>query len=247
MNNIKLEYIINKKLRSDTIEDYTFNGLQIEGKKNINKIVTGVTACQKLLNVAVKKKADAIIVHHGYFWKNESKVVRGIKRNRFKTILSNNINLYAWHLPLDLHPKLGNNYQLAKILEINIKNVLDNFLFVGNLKERTNRFIFKKRIEKIFKKKIIYFHYNKKKKIKNVALCTGAGQNLLNKIDEKKIDTFITGEVGEQTMHLSKEKKINFYSLGHHDTEIWGILSLSNWLKKKLKIDVEFVNIKNPF
>lgn len=104
MKNTELEQLINEKLNSAAISDYAPNGLQVEGKEMVQKIVTGVTASQALLDEAVRLGADAVIVHHGYFWKGESPVIRGMKRNRLKTLLANDINLYGWHLPLDAHP-----------------------------------------------------------------------------------------------------------------------------------------------
>ncbi|WP_368765083.1 Nif3-like dinuclear metal center hexameric protein, partial [Klebsiella pneumoniae] len=108
MKNSELEQLINDKLNSAAISDFAPNGLQVEGRETVHKIVTGVTACQALLDEAVRLQADAVIVHHGYFWKNESPVIRGMKRRRLKTLLANDINLYGWHLPLDAHPELGN-------------------------------------------------------------------------------------------------------------------------------------------
>ncbi|SPX56447.1 putative hydrolase-oxidase [Klebsiella pneumoniae] len=120
MKNSELEQLINDKLNSAAISDFAPNGLQVEGRETVHKIVTGVTACQALLDEAVRLQADAVIVHHGYFWKNESPVIRGMKRRRLKTLLANDINLYGWHLPLDAHPELGNNAQLAHLLGINV-------------------------------------------------------------------------------------------------------------------------------
>ncbi len=120
MKNSELEQLINDKLNSAAISDFAPNGLQVEGRETVHKIVTGVTACRALLDEAVRLQADAVIVHHGYFWKNESPVIRGMKRRRLKTLLANDINLYGWHLPLDAHPELGNNAQLAHLLGINV-------------------------------------------------------------------------------------------------------------------------------
>lgn len=125
MKNTELEQLINDKLNSAAISDYAPNGLQVEGKETVQKIVTGVTASQALLDEAVRLQADAVIVHHGYFWKGESPVIRGMKRRRLKTLLANDINLYGWHLPLDAHPELGNNAQLAALLGITVKGEIE--------------------------------------------------------------------------------------------------------------------------
>ncbi|EFA29018.1 conserved hypothetical protein, partial [Haemophilus influenzae HK1212] len=118
MNNLELEQLINQKLSSDKINDYAPNGLQVEGKTEIKKIITGVTASQALIDYAISQNADAILVHHGYFWKSENPCIRGMKGKRIKALLVNDINLYGYHLPLDVHPELGNNAQLAKLLDI---------------------------------------------------------------------------------------------------------------------------------
>ncbi len=133
MKNSELEQLINDKLNSAAISDFAPNGLQVEGRETVHKIVTGVTACQALLDEAVRLQADAVIVHHGYFWKNESPVIRGMKRRRLKTLLANDINLYGWHLPLDAHPELGNNAQLAHLLGINVLGEIEPLVPWGEL------------------------------------------------------------------------------------------------------------------
>lgn len=133
MKNTELEQLINDKLNSAAISDYAPNGLQVEGKETVHKIVTGVTASQALLDEAVRLQADAVIVHHGYFWKGESPVIRGMKRHRLKTLLENDINLYGWHLPLDAHPELGNNAQLAALLGITVMGEIEPLVPWGEL------------------------------------------------------------------------------------------------------------------
>lgn len=133
MKNSELEQLINDKLNSAAISDFAPNGLQVEGRDTVQTIVTGVTASQALLDEAVRLQADAVIVHHGYFWKNESPVIRGMKRRRLKTLLANDINLYGWHLPLDAHPELGNNAQLAHLLGINVLGEIEPLVPWGEL------------------------------------------------------------------------------------------------------------------
>jgi len=139
MHNLALENLLNQKLNSDTINDYAPNGLQVEGKVEVKKIITGVTASQALIDYAVEQKADALLVHHGYFWKSENPCIRGMKGKRIKTLLVNDINLYGYHLPLDVHPELGNNAQLAQLLGIeNLQPLEQNAISIpvwGTLKE----------------------------------------------------------------------------------------------------------------
>ena len=135
MNHYELEALINQHLNSHTFSDYAPNGLQVEGRSEVKRVITGVTACQALLDEAVAREADAIIVHHGYFWTSEPAAIKGMKRRRLRTLLANDINLYGWHLPLDAHPELGNNAQLAKLLDIEIRGEVMPLVFHGELAE----------------------------------------------------------------------------------------------------------------
>lgn len=245
MNNLKLEKIINKYLQINLYKDHVPNGLQIEGTSTIKKIITGVTASQDLLNKAVELKSDAIIVHHGFFWKNEPIQILNMKKKRIKTILCNNINLYSYHLPLDIHPIIGNNIQIGNIIDVKDINYILPILPIGKLEKPIKPEKFKNELKKKFKKKPLYIG-NNKKVIKKIAWCSGSGQNLLQKAAQFGADAFITGEVSEQVFHIAKEMDINFYSIGHHTTETYGIQALGNWLKKKYGFSVNFINIFNP-
>ncbi|QJC30213.1 Nif3-like dinuclear metal center hexameric protein [Enterobacteriaceae endosymbiont of Plateumaris sericea] len=246
MNNIELEKIINKKLNSNNIFDYVPNGLQIEGKKNIRNIITGVSACQNLLDIAVFEKADAIIVHHGYFWKNEPLIIKGLKRNRLKTLLSNDINLYSWHIPLDINNTISNNVFLANLLNINIIGKINPFIFYGNfnppLKIQDLISLIKDKLNRI----PLHFGKNAPKIINNIAWCSGAGQKFFEEIVNSNIEVFLTGEISEQTIHIATEYGINFISAGHHATEKGGLIMLSQWLKDKYKLKIKFIDINNP-
>lgn len=248
MLNFELEDIINNYLNNSNFKDYLPNGLQVEGKRKIKNIVTGVTASQELINKAIVLKSDAIIVHHGYFWKNEPLIIHGTKRMRLKKLLSNDINLYSWHLPLDYHQEVGNNYCLAKELEIKIMGKINSFVFWGELKypltvNQLKNFINKKTNKKPF----IYSSNFAKKYIFRVAWCTGQGQNFIDLLYKfKNIDAFITGEVSEQTIHSIKENKIHFFAIGHHASEIYGVYELGKWLTENYNLKVTFININNP-
>ncbi|MCW5197703.1 Nif3-like dinuclear metal center hexameric protein [Buchnera aphidicola] len=247
MNNKLLEKIINKKLNSKSFHDSTYNGLQIEGCKKIKKIITGVTACQILLDISVKYRAEAIIVHHGYFWKNDPKCIHNFTRKRLQTILSNNINLYSWHLPLDAHLKLGNNAYIEKSLKIDKKKIITPYLWSGQFKNKISGKKLYKKIFSIFKRKPIYIPENTNKKISSIAWCSGKGQNLILKVIQHKIDCFLTGEISEETTHYARESNIHFFSIGHHASETGGIQLLSNWLSKKYQnLNIKFINVDNP-
>ncbi|CAL4321237.1 Nif3-like dinuclear metal center hexameric protein [Buchnera aphidicola] len=247
MNNQFLENLINTKLNSSFFNDCTYNGLQIEGCQEINKIITGVTACQILLQKAIFYNAQAIIVHHGYFWKNEPKYIKGYIKERLKTILLNNINLYSWHLPLDAHKKLGNNAYIAQVLNIIQKGYINPYLWWGMLKKPISGKKLFKKISKIFSKKPIYISGENNKKILNIAWCSGKGQKFIHEVIQRNIDCFITGEISEEITHYVRESNMHFFAVGHHATEIGGVQLLGEWLKSvDKKLDIKFINVDNP-
>ncbi len=255
MNNLELERIINQKLNSDTIADYAPNGLQVEGKTEINKIVTGVTASQALIDYAVSRNADALLVHHGYFWKSENPCIRGMKGRRIKTLLVNDINLYGYHLPLDVHPELGNNAKLAQLLGIDHLQPLEAGAFsvpvYGTLHEPVSAQQFAARIEQVLQRKPLLcdaaeFNQNAPHFIRTVGICSGGGQGYIDLAAAQGIDAFITGEVSEQTVHSSREQGIHFFAAGHHATERYGIKALGEWLAQECGLEVEFKDIDNP-
>ena len=178
MKNTELEQLINEKLNSAAISDYAPNGLQVEGKETVQKIVTGVTASQALLDEAVRLGADAVIVHHGYFWKGESPVIRGMKRKRLKTLLANDINLYGWHLPLDAHPELGNNAQLAALLGITVMGEIEPLVPWGELTMPVPGLELASWIEARLGRKPLWCGDTGPEVVQRVAWCTGAGKVL---------------------------------------------------------------------
>ncbi|CAL4321067.1 Nif3-like dinuclear metal center hexameric protein [Buchnera aphidicola] len=246
MNNFELEKVINKKLFHHNLVDIIPNGLQIEGSSSIYKIITGVSICQELIDFAVYKKAQAIIVHHGFFWKNESQRIIYNKRKRLHKILLNNINVYNWHFPLDVHPELGNNVQIAKKLNINILGKINDFVLWGKFFSSITVQDLYKKLELLFFNKPIYFSTNIKNVIHNIAWCSGKGQNFLKNVLNFNLDSFLTGEASEDTIYFAKENNINFFSVGHYSTERYGIQALGDWLIKKHNLHVEFFDVYNP-
>lgn len=246
MRNTELEHIINQKLNSDVVEDYAPNGLQVEGRQEVRRIVTGVTACQALLDRALAHGADAVIVHHGYFWKNEAPVISGMKRRRLKTLLANDINLYAWHLPLDAHPELGNNAQLAAALDIRVTGALEPLLPQGELATPLSGDALRLRLEQTLGRSVLHCGDGGPAQISRLAWCTGGGQGFIELAAKAGVDAFITGEVSEQTIHVAREQGLHFYAAGHHATERGGIRALGEWLTQQYDLDVTFIDIPNP-
>lgn len=246
MRNTELEHIVNQKLNTAAIKDFAPNGMQVEGRSEIIKIVTGVTACQALLDEAVRRNADAVLVHHGYFWKNEAPVIKGMKRNRLKTLLTHDINLFGWHLPLDAHPQLGNNALLAKDLGITVRGEVEELLPWGELDEALTGEQLAARIASALGREPLHCGDNAPALIRRVAWCSGGGQGFIDNAAAFGVDAFISGEVSEQTIHSAREQGLHFFAAGHHATERAGIRALGEWLAENYSLDVTFIDIDNP-
>lgn len=246
MNNLQLEALINQKLDVSNFHDYAPNGLQVEGRRNVQRVVTGVTASQDLLDAAIAVEADAILVHHGYFWKNEPAVVRGMKRNRLKALLVNDINLYGYHLPLDAHPVLGNNAQLAELFGIAVQGEIMPLVPYGELEKPLSGEELRQRIEVILDRKVLHSAQGGPEEIRRIAWCSGGGQGFIQQAAEFGVDAFISGEVSEQTIHIAREMGLHFYAAGHHATERYGVKALGEWLESEHGLDVMFIDIDNP-
>ena len=251
MQNIELLQYLNGLLVPHKFRDYCPNGLQVEGKSDIQKIVTGVTASQALIDAAIDANADAILVHHGYFWKGESANIVAMKRNRIKALLLNDINLFAYHLPLDAHPEFGNNAQLAKLLGFtgNESLELGNELSVvryGLVSAATSDISsLAQLVEKQLNRTPLVVAAGPDN-IRTVAWCTGGGQSYIELAAERGIDVFITGEASEQTIHTAREMKMHFIAAGHHATERYGAKALGEHLMTEHFLDVQFIDIDNP-
>lgn len=246
----KLLSHLTELLAPSKIKDYCPNGLQVEGAEHVTKVITGVTASQALVDAAVAAGADALLVHHGYFWQGENPVICSIKKKRLKALLMADINLFAYHLPLDIHPTLGNNAQLAKLFGIEDANGLeiDNPVSVamkGRLITPQTVAQLTQVIDNALSQRPLV-EGNPDKVIKTIAWCSGGGQSYIDMAAEQGIDAFITGEVSEQTIHIAREMDIAFFCAGHHATERYGVKALGEHLVEKFGLDVEFIDIPNP-
>ena len=252
MQNTELEQILNSELNVSSIRDYCPNGLQVAGRSEIHSIVTGVTASQALLDAALDLNADAVLVHHGYFWKNESPVIKGMKRERLKTLLTNDINLLAYHLPLDVHPVLGNNAQLAQHLGIEVAGGLepDNRYSValhGSFAAPVTAQQLSERLTDVLNRTPLHCASEQAPDlIRTVAWCTGGGQSYIELAAEAGVDAFISGEASEQTVHIAREMGMHFFAAGHHATERFGVKALGEWLHSAYGLHVTFIDIPNP-
>ena len=247
MNIDELNNYLTLLLQPQLFNDYCPNGLQVEGKREINKIVTGVTASYALLEAALEANADAVLVHHGYFWRGEALPITGIKKRRIQFLLQHDINLFAYHLPLDMHPELGNNVMLAKQLGLNVtgwageKNMLllAELSLPQPLKQLVN--LIETRL-----KRVPQVIGDLNKSIQKIALCTGAAQGYIEQAAAANVDVYISGEISEQTVHMARESGMSYISAGHHATERYGIQALGEHLAQKFGLQHQFIDIDNP-
>ncbi|MCK0107089.1 Nif3-like dinuclear metal center hexameric protein [Marinobacter sp. S0848L] len=236
---------INEWLQPENFQDYAPNGLQVEGKDEIQTIVSGVTASQALIDAAVKQNADMILVHHGYFWKGEDQAIRGMKKRRIKQLLENDINLVAYHLPLDDHPDYGNNRQLANVLGIQNPRPVGGLVWQGELFEPMTPEAFTQHIGSVLNRQPLHVGEGADL-IKTVAWCTGGAQGFITKALELGVDAYISGEISEPTTHTARESGIHYYAAGHHATERYGAKALGEALAKEFGIEHQFIDCDNP-
>jgi len=246
----ELESELNNLLKPEQFTDYCPNGLQLEGRFEVNKIVSGVTACQALIGAAIESSADVLLVHHGYFWRGEDQTITGLRKKRIQSLLEHDISLCAYHLPLDAHEELGNNAQLARKLDLVTEGVLDKnaknpIVFKGRLENPCTFNEFSRLLAERLAREPLGIR-GLAEKIKTIAWCTGAGQNYIGMAADAGVDAYLTGEVSEATVHIARESGLHFFSAGHHATERYGVQAVGNYLARKFNICHEFIDIDNP-
>ena len=250
----------NALLTPERFTDYGPNGLQVEGKAQIRKIVSGVTASRALIEAAIAAKADAIFVHHGLFWRGQSGVVTGWMKQRLALLLAHDINLLAYHLPLDAHPDLGNNAQLGVKLGFlpgktaagpDIKHFGEQSLgWLINIEQNAIKTIqnpenLQKHLENTLKRHVSGVFVDSLA-IKNIAWCTGGAQSYFEAAIAAGADAFITGEISEPQAHLARECGVAYFACGHHATERYGAPAVAAHLAAQFGIAHEFIDIDNP-
>jgi len=235
-------------LQPGSFRDYCPNGLQVEGKAEVVKLATGVTANQAVLDKAIDWGADALLVHHGYFWKGEAAPVVGMKRNRLAALLSHEVSLLAYHLPLDAHPTLGNNARLGQLLGIASVAPLqpEDPYSVGNVGElEVSAGTLCDKLRALTGRDPMLIG-DRERTLKRVAWCTGAAQSYIDAAVVAGADVFITGEISEQTVHIAREEGIAFIAAGHHATERYGVQAVGEALARKFSLEHRFFDEDNP-
>lgn len=241
---------LHELLACNDFDDYAPNGMQIEGEKHIKKICTAVTASLDAVSQAVALQADALLVHHGYFWRGETPVITGMKRERIARLIENNITLLAYHLPLDCHAELGNNACIARLLNCNSikKHKMGknrDLLWSGYLTKTISAKKFQTQLQGKFDREPLYIQ-GSEKPIHRVAWCSGAAQDYIEEASNLGVDAYISGEVSERTFYQAQELGIHYFACGHHATERYGIQALGNHLAAKFDLECHFIDSSNP-
>lgn len=227
--------------------DYCPNGLQVEGRSEIRSVVTGVTASLALLEAAQEQGADLVLVHHGYFWRNEDPRVKGMKRARLRFLLQHDMNLAAYHLPLDAHAELGNNAQLGERMGVAMDGMEGDpaIIACGRLPAAMSLQAFGGHLHQVLQREPLLIG-DFDKRLTRIAWCTGAAQGHFEEAIALGVDAFISGEISEQTVHLARESGVAYIGAGHHATERYGIQALGNHLAEKFGLHHIFIDIDNP-
>lgn len=247
MQRDELRAYLDAALECARFRDYSPNGLQVEGRSEIRRIVCGVTACQALLDAAVACEADAVLVHHGYFWKGEDGRIAGIRKARLATLLKHDINMFAYHLPLDAHAEWGNNAQLAVRAGWRVEGRFgdQSVGFWGTLAEPATAQSVANTLSSITGRNSQLVG-DAERLVKRIAWCSGGAQGYFDEAIAIGADLYISGEISEHTYHLAVETGVPYLAAGHHATERYGVQALAAHLSEQFGLECEFVDIDNP-
>ena len=250
---ISLEELVqygDQYLEAASFRDYCPNGLQVEGRGEVRRLVSGVTASQALIEAALEDGADALLVHHGYFWKGEDARITGMKRRRLQRLLQHDLSLIAYHLPLDAHLVVGNNAQLAQRLGLEVQGQAGEpgsppLLFHGVPGAPLTPAELGERIASRLGRPPQHIP-GAGEVIRRVAWCTGAAQGYIEQAAGLGVDAFISGEISEPTVHVARECGIHYFAAGHHATERYGVQALAAHLAERFGLEHRFIDIDNP-
>ncbi len=234
-------------LETARFRDYCPNGLQVEGRAEVRRIVAGVTASQALLEAAIARSADAILVHHGWFWKGEDGRITGLRRRRIGTLLTHDINLFAYHLPLDAHPGLGNNAQLAQRLGWIAEGRFgeQDIAWHGSVAAPTTAGALAASLAAALGRPPQMIG-DLSRPVCRIGWCSGGAQGYFEQAIALGLDAYVSGEISEQTVHLARESGVAYLAAGHHATERYGVQAVAEHLAGRFGMQCEFVDIDNP-
>ncbi len=242
-----LRNYLDSVLDAPRFRDYCPNGLQVEGRSEICKIVVAVTAAQSVVDAAVACGADALLVHHGYFWRGEDGRITGIRKTRLAALLGQDINLFGYHLPLDAHPEWGNNAQLGRLLgwEVGGRFAEQDVGFFGAPRTPKSAADVAIDLARSLGREPLLIG-DSAKPIKRIAWCSGGAQGYFEQAIAIGADIYVSGEISEQTVHLARESGVAFIAAGHHATERYGVQALAAHLTEKFGLECDYVEIDNP-
>lgn len=236
-------------LETHRFSDYCPNGLQVEGDRSVNRLVTGVTASEAFIDRALEAGADAVLVHHGYFWKGEPAPVTGMKARRIGKLLRHGVHLLAFHLPLDAHPVYGNNAQLAERLGFEITGSfpaggIDGLGLHGTVEPLQASALAERIADRLGRRPTLV--EGGVAPVERVAWCTGAAQGFIEQAADLGADAYVSGEISEPTAHVARERGIHYFAAGHHATERYGVQALGAHLAERFGFEHAFVDVDNP-
>jgi dinuclear metal center YbgI/SA1388 family protein len=241
---------LDRLLQPNQFNDYAPNGLQVEGVELIQRVVTGVTASQALIDKAIAFRADVLLVHHGYFWRNEASPLVGMKKRRIKALMDHDINLIGYHLPLDCHAELGNNAQLGKLLgwvsEAHMQSSgVTGLGLYASLPKPLSGIEVQQQLTKALGREPLHIDIPSKP-IRRIGWCTGGAQSMIEQAVSLGLDAYVSGEISESTVHVARENGVHYFAAGHHATERYGAQALALHLQQELGLDCEFVDVPSP-
>ncbi|NOZ61266.1 MAG: Nif3-like dinuclear metal center hexameric protein [Calditrichaeota bacterium] len=242
----RLEQFLAEFLKINEFDDYCVNGVQVEGRQKIKKIVLAVSVSQRLFREAAHRQADAIIVHHGLFWKNDPTPfsLKGLMRNRVAILLKNDISLFGYHLPLDAHPEIGNNAMILQILGLTQQEAVD-VGFLGAFSKPISREELLRLVNDNLDTEAALFPFGKQQ-IKTVVVVSGGSSSLYPLAAALQADAFIAGEIKENHVREIEEAGLNFISAGHYNTERFGVQALGDYISQHFDVHCEYVDVPNP-
>jgi dinuclear metal center YbgI/SA1388 family protein len=247
---LEMVAFMDRLLEVDTIADYCPKGLQVEGDKEVTGVLTGVSACMPLFERAVEEGAQMVLVHHGMFWDSDSRVVRGSLKERLRFLLSNDLSLVGYHLPLDRHPEVGNNAGIFRRLGLTEGRPFGEYkgqtiACMGDLAAPEPFDAFRARVAEVLGGEGLVLPFGPAT-VRTVAICSGGAPDLVREAIEKGADVYLTGEASEYVYHLAREEGIHFIGAGHHRTERFGVMALGEALKVQFGVECRFVDVPNP-
>jgi len=243
---LTLERYCGDLLAVDSFDDYCPNGLQIEVGERVARVMAGVTACQALIDQARDWGADLLLVHHGFFWKGEPSPLRGIKGRRIATLIGAGINLLAYHLPLDAHRRLGNNAQLG--LRLGFEDGAPcgaGLIWSTELAQPPSGEALARRIARALGREPLHIPGHRRP-LRRIGWCSGAAQDALGQAAALGLDAYLSGEVSERTTHEARELGIDYFAVGHHASERYGVDALGGHLAARFGLEYRFCDVENP-